>query len=149
MIRKTTLAVTAIAFALTLVANVDSASAAKGGGTGRGGNRMGMSRGYKNNFRNNFRKDFRYNRYWDRFCFGYPCYGFDVPVYNCVETPVCTEVVTEPVVPVVETPVCTTCEPVSTCGFYGSSWGYGRFHKDFRGHERHFERGGRMGHGRK
>jgi hypothetical protein len=145
MIRKTTLAVTAIAFAVSLVANVDSASAAKGSGMGRGGSRMGMSRGFKNNFRNNFRKDFRYNRYWDRFSFGYPCYGFDVPVYNCVETPVCSEVVAEPVVPVVETPVCTTCEPVSTVGIYGSSWGYGRFHKNFSHRWHPLNRGGRMG----
>jgi hypothetical protein len=144
MIHKTTLAVSAIAFALTLFASVDSASQAFAKG-GMGGNKgkMGMGRMHGDHFRKDFRKDFRYNRYWDRFSFGYPCYG-------CVEAPVCgCEVVAQPVVaePVVlQTPVCTTCEPVVTVGdSYGRYFGFRHDRRDFRHGERPLERGGRMG----
>jgi hypothetical protein len=142
MIRKTTLAVSAIAFALTLFVSVDSASQAFAKG-GMGGNKgkMGMGREH----RDHWRKDFRYNRYWDRFSFGYPCYG-------CVEAPVCgCEVVAQPVVAepvVVEAPVCTTCEPVVTVGdSYGRYFGFRHDRREFR-RERPLERGGRMGFGK-
>jgi hypothetical protein len=147
MTRKTTLAVSAIAFALTLFASVDSASA-KGGMGGPKGKPMGMGREHRgDHFRKDFRHDFRYNRYWDRFSFGYPCYG-------CVEAPVCgCEVVAQPVVAepvVVEAPVCTTCEPVVTVGdSYGRYFGFRHDRRDFRHGERPLERGGRMGFGKK
>jgi hypothetical protein len=159
MIRKTTLAVSAIAFALTLFASVDSASQAFAKG-GMGGNKgkMGMGRERRDHFRRDFRKDFRYNRYWDRFSFGYPCYG-------CVEAPVCgCEVVAQPIVAqpvvaepvvvqpvvaqpvVVEVPVCTTCAPVVTVGdSYGRDFGFRHDRRDFRRGERPLEHGGRMG----
>jgi len=144
MIRKTTLAVSAIAFALTLFASVDSASQAFAKG-GMGGNKgkMGMGRMHGDHFRRDFRKDFRYNRYWDRFSFGYPCYG-------CVEAPVCgCEVVAQPVVAepvVVEAPVCTTCEPVVTVGdSYGKYFGFRHDRREFRHREHPLEHGGRMG----
>ena len=147
MIRKTTLAaLPAIAIALTLFANVDSASA-KGGMGGPKGKPMGMGREHRgDHFRKDFRHDFRYNRYWDRFSFGYPCYG-------CVEAPVCgCEVVAQPVVAepvVVEAPVCTTCEPVVTVGdSYGRYFGFRHDRREFRHGER-LERGGRMGFGKK
>jgi hypothetical protein len=148
MTRKTTLAVSAIAFALTLFASVDSASQAfaKGGAGGPKG-KMGMGREHGDHFRKDYRKDFRYNRYWDRFSFGYPCYG-------CVEAPVCgCEVVAQPVVAepvVVEAPVCTTCEPVVTVGeSYGKYFGFRHDRREFRHRERPLERGGRMGFGKK
>jgi len=161
MIRKTTLAVSAIAFALTLFASVDSASQAFAKG-GMGGNKgkMGMGREHRDHFRRDFRKDFRYNRYWDRFGFGY----FGYPCYGCVEAPapVCScevavpEVVVKPVEVVVkpvvaEVPVCTTCEPsVGVCGpDYGYGWGYRHDRRDFRHRERPLGKGGRMGGGKK
>jgi hypothetical protein len=151
MIRKTTLAVSAIAFALTLFASVDSASA-KGGMGGPKGKPMGMGREHRgDHFRKDYRHDYRYNRYWDRFSFGYPCYG-------CVEAPVCgCEVVAQPVVAepvvaepvVVEAPVCTTCEPVVTVGdSYGRYFGFRHDRREFRHGERPLERGGRMGFGK-
>jgi hypothetical protein len=146
MTRKTTLAVSAIAFALTLFASVDSASAKGGMGGPKG--KMGMGREHRgDHFRKDYRHDFRYNRYWDRFSFGYPCYG-------CVEAPVCgCEVVAQPVVAepvVVEAPVCTTCEPVVTVGdSYGRYFGFRHDRREFRHGERPLERGGRMGFGKK
>ena len=151
MIRKTTLAVSAIAFALTLFASVDSASQAFAKG-GMGGNKgkMGMGREHRDHFRRDFRKDFRYNRYWDRFSFGYPCYGcVEAPVCGCevVAQPVAEPVVAQPVV--VEAPVCTTCEPVVTVGdSYGRYFGFRHDRRDFRHGERPLERGGRMGFGK-
>jgi hypothetical protein len=128
-----------------LFASVNSTSPAFAkGGTGHpGGNRMGMGREH----RDGGRRDFRYNRNWDRFCFGYPCFGVEAPVCGC-------EVVTQPVVPVVEVPVveapvCTTCAAVVTSNVgFGGYWGYRHDRRDFR-RERPLERGGRMGHGRK
>jgi hypothetical protein len=150
MIRKSTLvAVPAIAFALTLFANVDSASQAfaKGGMGGPKG-KPGMGRMHGDNWRNGF----RYNRNWDRFGFGYPCFGVEAPVCGCevVTQPVLVQPVVEPVVqPVaVATPVCTTCEPVATVGFgYDRYFGYRHDRREFRrGGERPLEHGGRMGH---
>jgi hypothetical protein len=151
MFRKLTLVVVpATAFALILFASVDSSSQAfaKGGKGGPSGKHMGMGR----EFRGNWRKDFRYNRYYDRFSFGYPCFGcVEAPVYSEVVTPVVPVVETTPVdeAPVVAPPVCTTCEPVVSTYSVGPEWGYRHFRKDFPRRERPFERGGRMSHGKK
>jgi hypothetical protein len=131
---------------------------------------MGMGREHRERgeHRGNWRKDFRYNRYFDRFSFGYPTFGcVEAPVYGCevVTTPVVTApvvpvveapvieapVVETPVVeaPVVEAPVCTTCEPVYSTYKVGSDWDHRHFRKDFPRRERPFERGGRMGQGKK
>jgi hypothetical protein len=166
MFRKLTLvAIPAAAFALTLFASVDS-TFAKGGKGASNGKHMGMGREHRERgeHRGNFRKDFRYNRYFDRFSFGYPTFGcVEAPVYGCevVTTPVVTAPVVEapvveaPVVeaPVVETPVIaapvyTTSEPVSTYKV-GSEWDHRHFRKDFPRRERPLEHGGRMGHGKK
>jgi hypothetical protein len=148
MFRKLALVVVpATAFALTLLASVDSSSQAfaKGGKFAPSIKRVGFGREH-------WRKNFRYNRNWDRFCFGYPSFG-------CVEAPVCDCEVVTPVVPVVETPVveapvvvtpvCTTCEPVVATYNVGAEGNYRHFGKDFPRRERPLERGGRIVPGKK
>jgi hypothetical protein len=109
MFRKLTLvAIPAAAFALTLFASVDS-TFAKGGKGAPNGKHMGMGREHRERgeHRGNWRKDCRYNRYFDRFSFGYPTFGcVEAPVYGC-------EVVTTPVVtaPVVEAPLRSRDDP--------------------------------------
>ena len=105
-------------------------------------------------FRRNWRKDFRYNRYYDRFCFGYPVFGcVEAPGYSEVVTPVVetTAVVEAPIVeaPVVTAPVCTTYEPVCSTYTVGPEWGYRHFRKDFPRRERPFQQGDRMARGKK
>jgi hypothetical protein len=149
MFRKMTLvAVPAVAFALTLFANVDSASQAFAkGGSGSHGGRQGAHDG------RGLHRDFGrrgYNRYFG----GY--FGWDYPCYGCVEYPVYSVSVVQsaPVVeaplaeaPVAVAPVCTTCEPVvSSLDGYGAYWGHRR---DFRRHEGFRGNSGRSGHGRK
>jgi hypothetical protein len=146
MFRKSTRILTPAIVALTVCATIGSTQAFAKGGMGGPKGKPGMGREHRD--RDHFRRDFRYNRYWDRFSFGYPCYG-------CVEAPVCScevavpEVVVKPVV--VETPVCTTCE--TTVGVsgpdYGYGWGYRHGRRDFRHGERPLGKGGRMGGGKK
>jgi hypothetical protein len=115
------IAVPTMACLLTLcVVDSSSNAFAKGGPIGRGeaghGPVVNRGRGFDHNFRH-------FDRYgWGYGCYGtYGCYGYEVPVCETV-TPVCTEC--EPVV----APVCTTCEPVyNNYGF----WGYNHFRKDF------------------
>jgi hypothetical protein len=136
--------------ALTVCVSLSSTEVFAKGGMGGSKGKPGMGREHRD--RDHFRRDFRYNRYWDRFSFGYPCYG-------CVEAPVCScevavpEVVVKPVEvvakPVVaEVPVCTTCEPCATVGGCGPEFGYGwGFRHDHKPPRREYPltNGGRMG----
>jgi hypothetical protein len=141
MFRNSTRILVPAIIALTVCAGLSSTDVFAKGGTNGSKGKPGMGREHHD--RDHFRRE-RYDRYWDRFCFGYPCYG-------CVEAPVCScEVVTPQVVvqPVVaETPVCTTCEPSYV---YGAGWGYRHDRRDFRHRERPLEKDGKMGgHGKK
>ena len=95
------IAVPTMACLLTLgVVDSSSNAFAKGGPMGHGPV-VKPGRGFDRNF-----------RHFDRYGWGYGCYGYEVPVCETV------------------TPVCTTCEPVYVGSDYGF-WGYNHFRKDF------------------
>jgi hypothetical protein len=151
MFRKLTLiAIPAAAFALTLFASVDSASA-------RGP--IVKRVGFHHEHRGIFRKEFRFNRHWDRFAYRYPSFGFvEAPIYTApvtvapvVETPIVeTPIIEAPVVeaPVVEAPVVE--EPVvSNTPTIETEIGARHIRKDFPRRERPLERGGKIIKGKK
>jgi len=132
MFRKFTLAaLPAAVLAMTLFANVDSASQAfaKGGSGSRNGSGRISGRG------RDFHRDFRHRGY-DRYYGGY--FGWGYPSFAYAVDTTCPECVIPAAVPVAEAPVCTTCEPVvagcESCG--RGYWGY----------DRHFRHGWDRGH---
>jgi hypothetical protein len=102
-------AIPTAAFVLTLFVTDNSSSQAFARGGVRGGHNFGH-RGYGRYFRSSY-----------RYGWGYPSYGYEVPVCEPV-APVCASC--EPVVAPPVTPVCTTCEPnyVAVDSGYAPYW---------------------------